>query len=131
MSVRCASQIRRKHSSKGRVEGTIASVLDKERVDEGRNEGWIARVIEKIRRRVRVRLIELRRAHRSAVYRVGTVFEGEAKVKLSGKGGYCGTQCWDASYVGCGQCCESRLAADCSQRQSDTQAVQCMSSSYE
>ena len=76
-------------------------------------------------------MIELRRAYRCAVYRVGVVFEGKAKVKLSGKGGYRCTQCGDVSYVGCGQCCEARLAADRSQRRSDTQAVQCVSSSYE
>ena len=76
-------------------------------------------------------MIELRRAYRCAVYRVGAVFEGEAKVKLSGKGGNCCTQCRDSSYVGYGQCCEARLAQDRSQRQSDTQAVQYVSSSYE
>ena len=76
-------------------------------------------------------MIELRRAYRCAVYRVGAVFEGEAKVNLSGKGGYRCKRCVDESYAGCGQCCEARLAADRSQRRSDTQAVQCVSSSYE
>ena len=68
---------------------------------------------------------------RRAGSRVAAVFEGEAKVKLSAKGGYRCTQSGDASYVSCGQCCEARLAADRSQRQSDTQVVQCVSSSYE
>ena len=76
-------------------------------------------------------MIELRRTYSSAVYRVGTVYGGEVKQELNGKGGYRSTQCGDGSNVRCGKRREVCLAANRSQRSSDTQAVQCVSSSDE
>ena len=69
----------------------------------------------------------MRRTYRNAVYRVGTVYGGEVKQELSGKGGHRSTQCGDGSNVRCGKRREVRSAANRSRRQSDMRAVQFVS----